>query len=184
MWHPLDAVRPGRRARVFVPLLGLTAVLAVALGAIDRPLRTAASPLGIVSFEVAGDVATARAMVEAWDGQARVLAALSLGLDYLFLVAYSTTTALACLWAAGVYRARGWALAAAGAPLAWGQWVAALLDGIENAALIAVLLGPVAAPWPAVAWWAAVPKFVLLTAGIGYALGAAVARRGEPGAPR
>ena len=176
MWHPLDAIPVGRRRRAFLPLLALTLVLMAALGAVDGPLRTAAVPHGIVSFEVAGDTATAGRMIDSWDARARQFAAFSLGLDYLFMVAYSTTNALGCLWAAGVFRRRAPGLAAAGPWLAWGQWLAAGLDAGENAALTVLLLGRVADPWPAVAWWCAVPKFVLITAGLLYALAAAVVR--------
>jgi hypothetical protein len=42
-----------------------------------------------------------------------------------------------------------------------------------------MLLGSVREPWPAVAWWCAVPKFCLITAGILYALVATIARLGS-----
>src|SRR5437899_2321809 len=85
--------------------------------------RTAA-PLGIISFELAGDLATARQMIGSWDEPAREHALLGLGLDFLFLALYSTTIGLACVWAAGVFRTRRWPLAAVGLSLAWGQWLA------------------------------------------------------------
>lgn len=176
MRHPLEVIPVGRRRRAFVPLFALTLVLMAALGSVDRPLRTAAVPHGIVSFEVAGDPATAARMIDSWDPHARLFAAFSLGLDYLFMVAYSTTTALGCLWAAGVFRRAAPGLAGLGPGLAWGQWLAAALDAGENVALTVMLLGRVAEPWPAVAWWCAVSKFVLIAAGLLYALAAAVVR--------
>ena len=179
MRHPLEAIPVGRRRYVFLPLLALTLAVLAALGEIDKPLRTAAVPWGIISFEVAGDVARARAMIASWTGTAPLYAALSLGVDYLFMVAYSTTIALGCLWAAGVLGSGFGALAR---PLAWGQWVAAVLDAVENWALARMLLGDVADPWPQVAWWCAVPKFVLVYAGILYALAAAVVRLARRGA--
>jgi hypothetical protein len=77
-------------------------------------------------------------MIEAWNETERIDAAFSLGLDFLYLCLYSTTIAFACLWAAGVFRARRGKLAAAGAWLAWWQWLAALLDAAENTALLCV----------------------------------------------
>ena len=171
--HPLQAIPDGRRRRFFVPLLVLTLSLMLGVMApVDVPLRTSASPNGIVSYEVAGDAASARRMIEAWDERARRYAAFSLGVDYLFMAAYSTTIALACVWAAGVLGRRSVALASAGVALAWGQWLAAGCDATENAALTTMLLGAVRDPWPAVAWWSAVTKFALIVAGILYTLAA------------
>jgi len=116
-----------------------------------------------------------------WDERARRYAGFSLGVDYLFMVAYSTTIALACVWAAGVLGGTAGALATVGILLAWGQWLAALCDGGENAALTTMLLGSVREPWPAVAWWCATTKFCLIVAGILYAL-AAVGVRAARGA--
>jgi len=169
VWHPLQAIPVGRRRYAFPALLVLTLVLTAVLGRVDQPIRTAAAPNGIISYEVAGDTTTAARMIESWDARARCYAAFSLGIDYLYMVAYSTTIALACLWAADVFRA-GTSLGAFGPWLAWGQWLAALCDATENMALTLMLLGSVTAPWPRVAWWSAVPKFVLVEAGLLYAL--------------
>ena len=184
MRHPLAAVPAGRRRLAFVSLLVLTLFLMLGVMAqVDVPLRTAASPAGIVSFELAGDTASAQRMIDAWDERARRYAAFSLGIDYLFMVAYSTTIAFGCLWAGGVLGALSPGLAAAGAPLAWGSWLAALLDAGENAALARMLLGTVRAPWPAVAWWCATSKFTLLVAALLYVLAAALVRLGRRPAP-
>lgn len=177
MRHPLAAIPPGRRRWWFVPLLALTLGLMLGVMApLDGPLRTPASPNGIVSFELAGDVAAAQRMIDAWDERARRFAAFSLGIDYLFLLVYSTTIGLGCVWAASVFARHAPALAALGASLAWGQWLAAACDAAENAALAVLLLDGVRDPWPAVAWWCATPKFVLVVAGILYTLGAAGVR--------
>lgn len=185
MRHPFEAVPRGQRAKVFLPLLGLTLALTAALGWVDIPLRTASSPNGIVSFEVAGDVATAGRMLAAWDERARIHAGFSLGLDFLYLVVYSTTLAFACVWAGTVFRGRGSRLAELAAPLAWAQWLAALSDASENTALLLILRGAVVEPWPAIARWCATTKFAFIIAGLFYALaGAAVrlATRSRPAA--
>lgn len=149
-----------------------TAIVMTAMGLIDRPLRSAATPYGIVSFELAGDVPTAQAMLDAWSPRARIAAGFSLGLDYLFLALYSTMLALACRRVAARARHAGAAaLAGFGGVVAWGQWVAGAADGVENVALIRMLLDGVADPWPAVAWWFAALKFGLLGVGLAYLLG-------------
>jgi hypothetical protein len=173
--HPLQAVPAARRRRVFGMLLVATAASAAILSALDAPLRTEASPWGIVSFELAGGVERAGSMIESWDERARLYAAFGLGFDFLFLVLYSTTLAFACVWGARVFVRRGWPLAGLGAGLAWGQWGAAGLDALENAALWRLLVGPVAAPWPELACWCATLKFALVAAGLLYAAAAVAA---------
>jgi hypothetical protein len=90
------------------------------------------------------------------------------GLDFLFLAVYSTTLSLGCLWARRVIVERGWPLAFLGVPLAWGQWLAAACDAIENVALAALLFGGPASPWPQAAWACAAVKFALIFLGLVY----------------
>lgn len=184
MTHPLAAISVGQRRRAFVPFLAFTLLVMAVLAGIDRRITTTAVPRGIVSFEVAGDPATAQRMMDSWDARARLHVAFSNGIDYLFMVLYSTTIALACLWAASVYARYSSVLAAAGVWLAWGQWLAALLDATENVALTVMIFGGVRAPWPALAWWCAVPKFALIVAGLLYALGALLQRAVRPAGSR
>jgi hypothetical protein len=183
MHRLLALVQPGRAGRVLWPLTITTVVVMVAMGVLDQPIKSHQARLGIVSFELAGDVPTAQAIVDSWDARARSVAGVGLGLDYLFMLAYSTTLALACLWATTVFGRRGSVLASVGVPLALGQWLAAVCDGIENVALIRTLVDGAADPWPAVAWWAAVPKFVLLTLGVTYIVTAAFAARADERRP-
>jgi hypothetical protein len=87
------------------------------------------------------------------------------------------------LWSARALRLRGWPLAGAGAPLAWGLLLAAALDAAENAALLTMLWGTVRAPWPQVSFWCAAIKFALVALGLIYAAygaaGALLGRRGK-----
>jgi len=175
MIQSFDTIPPAKRLWVFLPLLVLTLLLMIVLNVVGAPLSTDAATNGIVSFELAGSVSQAHRIIDSWDNATRIRAAFSLGLDFLFLVAYSTTIALACAWAAGVIRARGWPLASAGILLAWGQWLAALLDAVENTALVIILFGSVTEPWPQIARWCAVFKFVLVLSGLVYAAFGAVA---------
>jgi hypothetical protein len=61
-------------------------------------------------------------------------------------------------------------LANLGNLIAWAQLGAALLDGVENYALIRVLFGTEMAVWPLVAGWCAIPKFCIVGAGLIYVM--------------
>jgi hypothetical protein len=163
-----------RQTPIFFILLGFTLVLMVSLQVIGGPLQTKAAPSGIISYELAGNLANARGMLDSWGSDGRVFAALSLGLDYLFLVAYSITIALGCRIVAGNLHPRFGLLIRLGILLSWGQFLAALLDALENYALIRILLGSGNALWPSTALWSAVPKFAFVVLGILYVLAGAI----------
>ena len=185
--HPFDWLSTSEQKRAFMALLALTLVVMVSLNALGGPLNTEVAPAGIVSYELAGELSLAQSMVESWGQTGQVYAGLNLGLDYLFLVAYSSSIALGCVLVARSLnksdaarpgspdpgRKRGFgnplrAISGVGVPLAWAQFGAALLDSVENYALIQVLLGSQQASWPAVARWCAIPKFSIVAAGLIY----------------
>lgn len=166
MAHPLDSITS--RRRVFLILLACTLILTVVLNVSGKPLSTSAAPGGIVSFELAGSVSKAQEMLNSWDTGARVRAGFVQGLDFLYLCVYSTTIALGCLLAAEVLNSRGWPGATLGSPLAWGLWLAAGLDALENIALVLLLFGWMSTPWPQIAWGCALLKFGLIFLGLVY----------------
>jgi hypothetical protein len=170
MSHPFESLSKNQRKVLFwLALLG-SLLLMTTLNIIGAPLITEAAPYGVVSFEFAGNAAQAQTIIRSWDQQARLYAAFSLGLDYLFMLAYSSAIGLGCLWAASVLRAKNKRLARLGAPLAWGQWAAVLLDAVENLALTRILLASAAEPWPELARWCATFKFLLVFLGLAYSL--------------
>jgi len=162
MTHPFEAISAGDYGLLFLPLLALSLLLTAVLAAL--PLRPS-----IVKFELAGNISKVREILGLWDQASQVRAAFSLGLDFLYLVVYSTTISLACIWAAKVYQAHELPLGPAGILLAWGQWLAALLDAIENVALVTILFGFIRDPWPQIAKWCAISKFGLVILGLLYA---------------
>ncbi len=157
----MDPSRP-RYRRVMWLALALSSGCFVALQIINAQLCTHATPRGIVSFELTWNSATAQRMLDSWDQRARLYAALSIGLDYLFMYAYG---ALAWL----VMRLRAMALdhvqrprlAHAFRSLSFAAWAAILCDAVENVAMWRMLFGPVA-PWPLLASILATIKFLLL----------------------
>jgi hypothetical protein len=160
MPHPLAAIPPDQRARVFIPLLVATLLITFAFRFIGPAQPT------IVDFELAGSVDQAQAIVDAWNETDRIRAGFSLGFDYLYMPVYSTTIALACVMAAGVLKKRVWYVC--GVLLAWGLWIAAVCDATENLALFTILLGNNVAPYPQVAQICAIIKFGLILLGLMY----------------
>ena len=169
MKHPFSNIPPGKMRYAFIPLLAATLVLMFVMNLAALPLETEAAPYGIISFELAGSAAKSYQIIASWDESARLHAAFNIGLDYLFLALYSTTVGLACVWAGGVLKSRAVWLAAFGVPLAWGQWLAATLDAIENTGLTLILFGGEAQFWAPVVRSAAIIKFAIIFVGLSYA---------------
>lgn len=174
--HPLFRITSQTRPAVFAALLFATLFIMVILNISGRPLRTDEAPAAIVSYELAGNEAAATAILNSWDDEAKIYAGFNLGLDYLWMIFYSTTIALGLVWTADAFNLKG-SLSTAFNLLAWGQWLAALLDSLENTALLIMLFNQPADPWPVVAYWSAVIKFALVILGILVVLGGAILYR-------
>lgn len=127
-------------------LLTLAAGLALAL--IDAHIRVPSSPMGIVSYELCAYQNACRQMVEGWTPFQQLMTALSLGVDYLFMLVYPAAIWLALLLLAPKLPAR---LQRFTIGSAWSAWVAGLTDAAENYCLAQMLLSPGASEyaWPA-----------------------------------
>jgi len=181
-WISVSALKPALVLSILATL-----ALMVTLSALGAPLRTDASPAGIVSFEFAGSLDAAQGMIESWGETGRIYAGLNLGLDYLFLIAYPFAIGLACVIVSRRLRVRGTGFLNAGIVLAWAQGAAGLLDALENYSLIRALLGTQIEAWPTIARLAATGKFALVALGLLFVLAALVvgrarARTGRGGA--
>jgi len=173
--HPALTLR-----RAFLTSFGMTLVLFGVMRALDAPLRTAAAPQGIVSFELARTPSQATAILSSWEAHPLAVryAAFGLGIDYLFLCWYAAAFALACAAFGRTFERPGGR--ALGFLLARLQLLAAALDAVENFSLFQVLLGDVYLTWTQTAWGCAVAKFSLLSAAVLYIVagsGAYVRRR-------
>jgi hypothetical protein len=168
--HPFGWLSPPVQNRAFVVLFVLAVAVMVILNVLGAPMKTEQAPAGIISFEFAKELEVARGMVQSWGETGRVYAGLNLGLDYLFLFCYSSAIGLGCVLVARKLSGRIEALSTVGLLLSWAQFVAALLDAVENYALIQVLLGSGQASWPVVGWWCAVPKFIIVATGLVYVI--------------
>ena len=172
--HPFEWLSESGQKRAFVAWTVLTLVVMASLQVLGGPLKTEAAPMGIVSFELAGEISRAQSMIESWGQQGQVYAGLNLGLDYLFMVAYASAIGLGCVLVSRRWWKQAPFVAWLGVGLSWGLWLAALLDAVENYALIRLLLGSVEELWPTLARWCALPKFLLVGAGLVYIILGAV----------
>ncbi|MBC8182853.1 hypothetical protein H8E88_17255 [candidate division KSB1 bacterium] len=166
--HPFNWLPESLFIRAFILLFVLTFVLLMCLNLIDAPLKTTVAPNGIISYELAGELSVAQEMIRSWGAVGQIYAGLSLGFDFLFLVSYSLFIALGCIIVTRRLSQPGQFLFKFGALLAWAQFGAAILDAIENYALIRILLGSQNEILPVVAYWCALPKFVIVVIGMGY----------------
>jgi len=164
-WLPESA----QRSALLILFL-LSATLLAGMHSLDQTMITDFSPRGIVSFELAGNVNQAKQILREWGPEGKVYAALSLGLDYLFLIVYALFISLACVLIARYFNLRIAFLAIWGFVLGWGQFFAALLDAIENLALINLILYSQREFWPIIARWCAIFKFGIVGAGLSYIL--------------
>jgi hypothetical protein len=149
-----------------VLLISLIILIAV-MRYLDAPLRNPVSTSGIVSFELAKDLAKSQVILASWDIMARSSAGISLGTDFLFLLVYSSFIALLIhklnehLWKhTKMYKA--------GVVFIWSVFLAAFFDIIENVALIQLLLGDLQQKWSTIAYYFAILKFSLLVLSICY----------------
>ena len=172
--HPFLWLRDSSQKAAFWVSTALALLTMITLQLLGAPLRTEASPAGIVSFELAGNLANIETILASWDPTARIYAGLNLGLDYLFIGTYVAGIGLGCVLVAQSLGRHGRLLGAAGLLLAWGMLLAGALDCVENTALIKLLLGSRANILAVVARFCAIPKFFIVFLGLLYVILGAV----------
>lgn len=180
MRHPLEFFPKNLHKTFFYIFFLLTLVLFVVFRALDQPLQTDTAPHGIISFELAGNVLTARSITDSWKqislllsatgdpepdivNVAYSIAAFGLGLDYLFMPVYALALGFGSLLASQKHST--W-LHSLSILAAYGAFAAATFDALENYFLFQILLGKVGAGYPKIAAVCAVLKFGLLASGI------------------
>lgn len=165
---PFLWLSPKARNRLWFGSLVLSVVPILAIKLLDASLVTDAAPSGIISFEFAGSMTRAQQILSSWDADAKIRCALSLGIDYLFLVAYALFISIACANIGRSLKIKKLFVAKVGYLLGWAQFIAALLDTIENTALIQLLLGAHQEWYAWMAWGCAGIKFTLVGSGLLY----------------
>lgn len=171
----VDSIPEHYRKSALWPLVFLAIFVMLILTVVGTPLNTGSAPNGIISYELAGNPDKATAILNSWDGKARERAAFIQGFDFLFIPLYVAAITLACSMTASVLHQRSWPLVTLGVIIAWLVVLAGVLDIIENVSLLVMLFDAPANPWPQIAFWCALPKFVIVILGIMYTLYGAMA---------
>ncbi len=162
-----------KRVLLFSGILSL--VLVVVLSVVDKPLKTTSAPNGIVSFELAGSFERAAAILNSWDAEAEKYAAFSLGLDFLFLFAYSIFFALVILKLSEAHGTKTNPFSRTGVPIAYLQFAAAFFDAAENVCLISLLFGSQNLSLAVFAFYFSSVKFGFIALGVLFIVSASVA---------
>lgn len=163
-------------------LTGSTFAIAVAMMIVDHPLKTNHAPLGIISLQLAMTTAEARIVINDWHGQERITAAFGLGLDYLFMLSYGAWFYFGCRWAADRWRLVNPSRGTLFGWLAYGALLAVLLDAIENVFLLIFLQTSGRSVLYPIAFWCAVPKFLLILMSISIWVSGNFTQRGSAAA--
>ncbi len=135
----------------------------------DAPLKNSVCKNGIVSFELAHNLDRSESILHSWNLHAKINAGLSLGIDFLFLILYSTFIGLLIyqinykLWFNRPFYPYG-------KIFIWLAFLAAFFDVIENISLIRLLNGHLSELWSKVAYFSASIKFSFIAIIILYLL--------------
>ena len=184
MRHPFEHIPLEKRRSIFLPLLVATIFIFIIWVLMVSPMSNEKAPLSVSSFGMAGSLSNAYEMIASWDEETRLSGAFGIGFDFLQLLIYSTTFAMACVWIAQMFRQHGWNnLSALGFVIAWGQWLAVLFGTAQNYVMMSLLLGSeVSETWMQVSYWSTLSKLILLIiapvyAALGYIYGIAKSSR-------
>jgi hypothetical protein len=143
--HPFEWLSSTAQKRALWLLQPITWGVMYSLQHIGESLITPAAPNGIVSFELAGSMQRVDEIGTSWAPAGFFPVGLSLGLDYLFMPLYACSIALSCVL---LTSRTALILGNLSTLVAWGQFLAAALDAVENYALIQLLQGEQENFWP------------------------------------
>lgn len=165
MWHPLESWEPTTLGWLLAISAVLSFLLFLRMEAVGRGLRSSRAPLGITSLAMSISARESQEVLADWAENGRADARRLLVVDSCFIPAFSTTLTILVLFAARWFaeqdlrRLHDLALI-----LAWGPWMAGLLDFAENATLMRIVHAYplIAESLSGSAYWFARGKFLLI----------------------
>ena len=141
---------------------GFTLLLLVILRLLDQSLTVEGTPDGIVGFELVKNIHDARIMIDMWGEHGRLIAAFSLGIDYVFLISYALFLGLCSYEIGKKLSGRSRLLSRPGFWLSWLMLLAAIYDSIENYSLIKILTGSKSQLWATTSYYFSTIKFAIV----------------------
>lgn len=150
---------------VLAILLGLVALVGQKASASDVKLK-AGYKRPMLALEM--NAGKAPEIFESWDEATKARLRTALLWDYLFIFIYPATIATSCFIAGRFLDNKEILSLKYGLIIMCLQLIAAMLDALENFALLRVLRGPIESPWPQTARWCATFKFGIIVLGIVY----------------
>jgi len=134
----------------------------IGIGAADVFIKNEITPYGIVSFEFISSMSNVNAVMQLWGGNGRAAVGFSLGIDYLYILAYSVLAIFCLLSTSKKVSACSTTLYKLSLVLAYTFPIAALCDAIENFGLLKLLFGSQNEVWALVAYYCATVKFSIV----------------------
>lgn len=132
-----------------------------AMIAADELIKNEITPYGIVSFEFIHTIANVQAALNMWGTTGQAAVGFSLGIDYLFILAYSVVAIFGLKMTAQKVDHYSSALAKIILFMAAIFPLVALSDAIENFSLLRLLFGSENEVWVLVAYYSASIKFAV-----------------------
>ncbi|MDX2442835.1 MAG: hypothetical protein QNK30_03440 [Bacteroidales bacterium] len=134
--------KKNRRSIFFISGL-VTLILLITLFKINQPLINTCAPFGIITFELSEDLDSSVSILASWDSTNKMHVALSLGLDFVFILFYALFLSLVCFkLSEGLYgNYATLKVANLGTFMGWLPLFAGIFAIIENFALTQLLLG-------------------------------------------
>jgi hypothetical protein len=147
------------KIRVLIAALVLFILVAAAMVSLDSMIITDVTPFGIISFQFIGTLEASVLAMNAWGDIGRSAVAVSLGLDYLFILAYSIIGCLVLILASQSQSLQSPVWGNVLFSLAYAFPIISIADAVENYSLIQLLLGSINDSWPTLAYFCASIKF-------------------------
>jgi hypothetical protein len=177
MSHPFEAISLKRLHTAFWLFAAITAILLTVQGAVYLKLTNPVASLGILSLELAATPDRLNQVVSSWAEGAKSGMIFSLGLNFLCLFALTNTLAVACVMEG---RRLTGTFSRLGPPMAWAQWLAAVIWAVQNSLLAWGVLGQPSQFTTVVSAWLAMAKFAIFGAGLLYTITAALLALARP----
>jgi hypothetical protein len=137
IFHPLEARSPGGRRVLLWWSSGVSIIVGLILLINSYRLKSPAAPLGMGSFELAGNSFVATSVLASWDKEGQVIAAFNVGLDFLFVTACSLALSVGCLEVGR--RSPNLFVASVDKTMSWCMFILVLVAFSENLLLFHIL---------------------------------------------